>query len=401
MGMNRSQAWKLWVPCLSLVILGVVWRGLTLPYGVAAYRHVLGWLVYSDVVTFYSERAVAAHAIPYVEQNVEYPVIIGLVIWLTGFAPGVGGYFLANAVVLGACALACLVLLSRMGPQVRTARYALAPGLALYTVLNWDMLGVLALTAGLYYFQRRQPGRAGFSLGLGLSAKLFPGFVLPVMLACCLRTPASERSILAALRDWRGLVTPGALRLLGGFLVPVLVINLPFAVLNFRGWSHFWTFQSGRDRNFDSFWSLLPSVTRHRVDVVFTWGFLVGVLLVSWCVWRGASWEAGALLSLLLFLLLTKVYSPQYDLWILPLLAILACPLRLWVIYILADLAYYVAIFVFLHSFTGGQSPLGDVPTLRGLLELSIVSREFVLGLLVVWALGRPGFPNIMGDASE
>ncbi len=70
-------------------------------------------------------------------------------------------------------------------------------------------------------------------------------------------------------------------------------------------------------------------------------------------------------------------------------------------IYILADLAYYVAIFVFWHSATGGQSPLLDVPTLRGLLDLSLVSREFVLGLLVVWALGRPGVPNIMGDASE
>src|SRR3712207_2082842 len=122
MGMSRSQSWKLWVPCLVLVGVGVVWRGLTLPYGVAAYRHVLGFLGYSDVIYLYFERNVAAHAIPYLEQGVEYPVIIGLVIWLTGYAPGAWGYFLANVVALGACALACLAVLLRMGPPVQIGR---------------------------------------------------------------------------------------------------------------------------------------------------------------------------------------------------------------------------------------------------------------------------------------
>jgi hypothetical protein len=125
----------------------------------------------------------------------------------------------------------------------------------------------------------------------------------------------------------------------------------------------------------------------HRaVEVLFAGGVLAVVGLAIWQVWRGARWEAGALLCLVGFLLLAKVYSPQYDLWLLPLLALLACPWPLWALNVLAGLAYYAAIFLYWHRATGGAFPL-DEPALGNLLRLAIGAREAALLLLFAWGL--------------
>jgi Gpi18-like mannosyltransferase len=374
---QRAQPFLLPAACLALIVAGIVWRWPTLGHVDDYDAYSFGHLQYSDVVKFYFTRDLPAHHSPYLQQAIEYPVLTGLYIWFTAFVPTIQGYFLVSALLLGVSLAVSYLLLGRIAAPDRVARFALAPGLILYGVLNWDALGVLGLSAALYGVSRRRYGWAGAALAVGASAKLFPAFVLPVLLATLLR----QRT---AARDWR---REPAVHLLAGVGLTAAVLNLPVALLSWHGWSYFLTFQSGRPINPDAVWAHLPGVSDAVAGAVFLDGFLLGVLVLAYLVYRGARWEAAALLSLLLFLLLTRDYSPQYDLWVLPLLAVLACPWGLWLIFAAADLLYFAAIFWFYASFQG-SAPVG-LGNPDQALGLAVWGREAALAALAVWAVSR------------
>ena len=377
------HAWKWALPCVAWLIFGAALRWPTLEPLPNYLSFASGRLAYSDVVAFYS----VDNPIPYLERDIEYPVLTGLTIWLTSLMPGgIKGYFLANALVLSAALLGCFAYLARLGPSVRLTHFALAPGLAFYSVLNWDALGLLGLVAAAYYMRRQRFGWAGASLAFGVSAKLFPVFVLPVLWAHTMHRadfqPRPEST--AEPRTW--VFSPASLRFLTGFAAVMLALNLPVAILSPRGWSYFLWFQAGRTSNLDSIWMHLPPIPDQVQSLLFALLFLSGVLWLTLRVLRGARWEVAALLSLLLFLLFTKVYSPQYDLWVLPLLALVACPVGLWLGFIFADVAYYWAIFFFYYVYADGASRV-DVGTAEMLVSITVWLRELTLGLLFVWGL--------------
>ncbi len=374
---GRRWAWAL--PCIILLVFGAAWRVPT--FHVANYlQFASGRLAYSDVLGFHGGAIASLHHLPYLQENIEYPVLTGFTVWVTGFAPGVEGYFAANAVVLCGCLSVCFVLLARL--RSRLARYAIAPGLAMYGVLNWDALAILGLVATVYCTRRGRFGWAGMWLAMGASAKLFPAFVLPALLAGTLRQ--LEPGTTAADTGRRARVPSSTLRVLAGFTGVTLLLNAPVAVLNWRGWSYFLVFQSQRGINLDAIWAHVPGISAHRAGVLFDVLFAIGVLWITWTVWRCGQWEVGALLSLLVFLLFTRDYSPQYDLWILPFLALLACPFALWLIFVLADFTYYGATFLFYFIYTGGQIGV-SVNRASDLVALAVWGREVALALLFIW----------------
>jgi hypothetical protein len=336
-----------------LLIFGAALRWPTLEPQANYLSFAASRLAYSDVVAFYS----ADHPLPYLERNFEYPVITGLTFWLTGFMPGgIKGYFLANAVILSAALLACFAYLARLGPSVRLTHFALAPGLAFYSVLNWDALGLVGLVAAIYYMRRQRFGWAGASLAFGASAKLFPVFILPVLWAHTVHRTEFQprRENPADIFKW--VLSPASRRFLTSFAIVLLALNLPLAILNLGGWSYFLRFQAGRASNFDSIWQHLPPIPDQMQSLLFALVFLGGMVWLTLRVVRGDRWEIAALLTLLLFLLCTKIYSPQYDLWILPLLALVGCPVGLWLGFVSADITYYWAIFFFYSVDAGGLS---------------------------------------------
>lgn len=275
MSSRKAHVWIWMLPCLALLIFGTALRWPTLDPLPDYLRFASGRLAYSDIVTFYSED----HSIPYLQKDLEYPVLTGATFWLTSFAPGgMEGYFLANTLILGGALLGCFVYLVRLGPSVRLAYFALAPGLAFYCILNWDALGVLGLVAAMYYMQRQQVGRAGASLALGASAKLFPMFVLPVFWAQTIRMQKADTqpgSLNSA--DLRTRVfSPVSLLFLSSFAVVVLALNLPLAVVAPNGWSYFLRFQAGRSANLDSNWQHLPPIPDAAQSLIFAILFIGG-----------------------------------------------------------------------------------------------------------------------------
>ncbi len=376
-GWLRSWDW-IW-PSLLLLILGAALRWSTFNLGDSYLRVASARLAYSDVMVFYNPR----NPLPYLDRQLEYPPLTGLTIWLTSLLPGgQQGYFLANILLLCGALLATFALLHQSGVAVRLPYFAVAPGLAFYATLNWDALAVGAMIAAISCTRSGRFALAGLSLALGASAKLFPIYILPVLWAHTLVVadgalgPTDWHTLLARLRR------AAHRRFLGTFVLTLLVINLPLFLLTLAGWSYFLRFQIGRKRNLDSIWQALPSIPDRAQTLIFASFFLGGVAWLTVRVLRGARWEYAAFLSLLCFLLPTKVYSPQYDLWLLPLLALLVPPLWLWLTFVIADACYYWSVFQVLGRNAGGESMQ---PALQ-ILNVTIWGREVALLLLFIWA---------------
>lgn len=371
---------------MALLGAGDLWRAHAF-HSPDSYRYQLSHLAYSDIYPLYFVHDLASHHVPYVQTQIEYPAVTGFIMWATAFAPSVDAYFWANAALLAASALGILYLLVVLEPAGRIWYFALAPMLLFYGALNWDLVSVLELVAVIYFVRKARFGWAGALLALGLWTKLYPGFLLPVVLAYVIRPPAASYKppALDVFPERLRSHVP-AVRLLAAFAAVSLALNLPIALINFKGWAYPFTFQIGRDINPDSIWFHVPNVSLTLANL---WFFSIFALGVGWLVlrtWWGARWDVAALLTILLFLMFTRDYSPQYDIWVLPFFVLLGCPAWLWVAFGAADAAYYSGIFLWLYQNAGGQLGIsmsqGDV-----LLGVSVWGREIALGLIGAWAL--------------
>jgi uncharacterized membrane protein len=325
-----ALAWLKQVPCSS-----GDWSGSK------QYTH----LCYSDPVPLFGIYEQDTGAVPYLGAKVEYPVLTGGFMalaaavsrWYDGLAAGasllpsvppVQSYTVVTALLLAVCALvvtrATLAVTGRRPWD--TAMVALSPVLFVYAFNNWDLLAVALTSLGMWAWARRRPVLAGALLGLGVAAKLYPVLVLGALFLLCLRA--------GRLRTWW--------RTAAAATVAWLVVNVPVAVLAPENWGWFFAFSRSRPANPESIWNMLLTVTDHRIlDGPLAQGespsvlnAVVAVLLVAfaagvgWLVLSAPVRPRVAPIAFLLvagFLLLNKVYSPQYALWLLP-LAVLARP---------------------------------------------------------------------------
>lgn len=368
--------------------------------------HQYSSLCYNDIQPLWSAREVDDRTFPYVDGRlqrgelvggaVEYPVLTGLFMWAAGaFATTFNQYLVHNALALVPFALFTAWVLGRMaGP--RALLFAAAPALVLYAFHNWDLLVVAAATSGFYLWWRGHPVWAAVALGVGAALKLYPIlFVGPLALeALSQRAPRRAGAVVAAA--------------VGTFAV----INLPFAVAGFDGWAATYEFHTLRGPNFDNIWAVrdfgpiqLPSLEPGRLNLVtaiLTSALCVTALGVGWR--RGKRMNgypvvavSGALLAA--FLLLNKVHSPQYALWVMPFFVLLRVHWGWWAGYEAVDLAVYAGVFRFFHqSCATNNCRLFEDPTgWQELMMAGVFLRAFLLlALFAVFLLSRetPGLGN-------
>jgi hypothetical protein len=163
-----------------------------------------------------------------------------------------------------------------------------------------------------------------------------------------------------------------------------------------------WRFHSRRFPDFGTVWHWIghhgssvfpatwwnPGTTSYRdfISVLSLVLFAVGTAFFLWHSWRrragadGFPVAATGLGILCIFLLVSKVHSPQYALWIVPFLVLLDVPRRWVFLYLAADVAVYVSGF---YWFTVFNAP---APGWRGIFESSVFVRAAALGLLAWWA---------------
>lgn len=267
-------------------------------YGPWAYRH----MAYSDTISLYYSFHLANHALPYLDTRVEYPVLIGLFMWLAAWAPGVQGYFLATSLGLLVCALGTTYFLHRIDPRFARA-FACCPLLLVYGLLNWDVLALFLMAAGWERFRAQRYGWAGVLLSLAVWAKFFPIILFFYCVVSLLRDP-SDRVHARRMTVWGG--------------VTALLVNVPFAVGNVGNWDHFFVFNARRGGGGGILYELhiASALSIPSADVLSGLLVVIAAIMLVPPVLRGKSPVPAAALVFGALLLVNKVYSPQYMLWL-------------------------------------------------------------------------------------
>ena len=227
-------------------------------------------------------------------------------------------------VVVNALGLALVTLISAAflvgvnpGRPWDAAAFALSPSLLLTGLVNWDLLAVMFTAGALWAWARGRPALTGVMIGLGAATKLYPLFLLGGLLVICWRE-----------RRWRELGVAS-----GAAAASYVVANAPAWVTGWQQWTHFWSFNSDRGADLGSLWLVVQQATGWvpSPDLInqVSWAFFVlwcaGVLLLGLTAPRTPRLAQLGVLIVAGVLLVNKVYSPQYVLWLLP-LAVIARP---------------------------------------------------------------------------
>ncbi len=287
-------------------------------------------------------------------------------------------FVVVNALGFAVLALLSAWLLAGVNPRRPwdAAAFALSPALLLTGLVNWDLIAVVFVAGALWAWARGRPVLTGVLIGLGTAVKLYPLFLLGGVLVICLRQRRFRALTLAVLAT----------------VVAWVVANLPAYLTGPDQWRVFWSFNSGRGADLGSVWLVLQQAldtpgnpftfdphTINQVSWLFFGAWCVGVLLLGL---RAPTTPRLAQLGFLVvagFLLVNKVYSPQYVLWLLP-LAVLARPRwRDLLVWQAGEVVYFVSVWWYLGGYLapagGGDAGFYWVATLiRIAAELYLVA---------------------------
>jgi uncharacterized membrane protein len=203
-----------------------------------------------------------------------------------------------------------------------------SPLLIFQIFTNFDALATALAVGGLLAWARRRPVLAGVLIGLGVAAKLYPALLLGPLLVLGIRTGrlgAWARAAVVTVATW-------------------LAVNLPVMVLYPRGWSEFFRLNTRRGDDMDSPYNIVRSFTGWRgfdpdlgfwqppqlLNAVVLVLFLLCCAAIGYIALTAPRRPRVAQLVFLViaaFLLTSKVWSPQFSLWLVP-LAVLALPHR-------------------------------------------------------------------------
>ncbi|MGW5072166.1 glycosyltransferase 87 family protein [Rhodococcus sp. NPDC004095] len=380
---------------------------------------------YSDIQFLWIGRDIDNHVFPYLTGGitdtgvltggtVEYPVLSGLLMWLGGVGSHTDAEFLLHsALILTPFGLATAWMLGRLAGW-SALLWSAGPPLVLYAFHNWELPVVAAATAAVFVVAvfdrvplRTRGALAAVLLAVGFCLKIYPGaFVLPLM-AYVFTGGIGGRELPATVP---GRYDPkGALAVAGAAVATTVAINLPFAALGWQGWLASFAFQSDRQADITTnsvwYWGVRHLFTSgegpdsdyaHFVSVASPLLIFAAFAAAVWLGWRRHQregtypWVAVSAAMLCGFMLLHKVHSPQYTLWLIPFLVLLRVPWTLVGAYLLADLAMGVGVFRYFAALGAGA----DASTEEVFVEIGVWGRAALLVVFYVLFLrARPRAP--------
>ena len=266
------------------------------------------WLI-SGPDHLYYLRGLNTHPLPYIDTRIEYPVLTGVFMTVAAaLTHGLQDFLRLNSLLLGACGLGCVATLWPISHRAACA-FALSPLLLVYSLANWDLFAILLMLLGWRCYLRQRYAAAGVWLALGVFAKLFPVFLLGACLIALIK-----RSRVSGARGARH----DLVRFYASAVGASLAVNLPFAIPALHNWFWFWTFNADRTNNADllSWLHILSSASIGTANLVLTSVVLVAVVAGGIAIWRGARITHVTAFVFLVFMVMEKVYSPQYTLWV-------------------------------------------------------------------------------------
>ncbi len=308
---------------------------------------------YSDIATLYGERDLDKDQWSYTSKTnaVEYPVLTGTVMWFFARALPSGeneilNYYRLNTLFLAALFIFIAYIVYRIRPEVAYLA-AIAPAAVASLYINWDLWAIASMMLAIYWFDRKRFDYSALAIGISISTKFLPIFLLlPIVLIL-----------------WRRNEIKTLIRYLAITAATFAVINIPVLLTTPEGWLRFYQLNFDRGQDWGSAWYALSSlgVPLGNTNFFAILALLPAVLVVSLFIFGTKETLTLADVSfivLALVMIASKVYSPQYVLWLVP-LAVIAMTTRkdfhaFW-IWQIAEVIYHVAIWQHLATVTDAK----------------------------------------------
>lgn len=339
-------------------------------------------MCYSDIEALWYHRGLADGLIPYLQHDLEYPVLTGALMELgrrlAGFVPGGGvdAFFGVTSLMLFGFFLLTLRVHLQLHRPWDAFMIAASPLVVAAALVNWDTLVMFFTSAALLAWARGRHYLSGVMLGLGTAAKLYPILIFVPLAILALRASKQREFFQAVV----------------GATLSFLAVNLPIYLMAPQGWLNFWTFNADRGADLGSFWLVLSqlgvysggvSLPTTVLMVVGTAGIAALMLLAP----QRPRLAQGVLLIVILFLVVNKVYSPQYCLWLLPLVVLALPSWKVWFVFTAGELVYFAAVWWYL----AGSLSAGDgQPRLYWLAIVIRIVVQLGLAATVVWQMWHP-----------
>lgn len=383
---------------------------------------------YTDIYPLYYVRGLNENKVPYFDSftgdsinYVEYPVLSGVLMHVVNVlvqpfgidARGMA-FFNVTVLVLGLFAVLTVLATAYVAGK-RSLRsglmVAVSPALVLTAYINWDLLAVGLSALAVAAWASRRPALAGTLLGLAIAAKFYPLLFLGPLVLLCVRAG-----------QWRAMG-----RLLAGTAGAWLAVNVPIMLFAWEGWLEFYSFSQSRGIDWGSIFFFLQDHgmsgldDTSRLNLFGTGTFLVlaaGIAVLALAAPRRPRLPQLMFLVLVAFMLPNKVWSPQYVLWLLPLVVLARPKLPAFIVWQVGEILYFFGIWWYLLSVTVRSDSAGLtelVSTLMGfelpangisqdVYFLALLARFLTVALLaglVIWEILRPSDDVVRTDGVD
>ena len=346
---------------------------------------------YSDIPALYGERDLDKDQWSYSSTTdaVEYPVLTGTVMWIFALATPAGeneirNYYRINIAFLAALFILIAVIVYRIRPEFAYLT-TLAPAAIGSLYINWDLWAIISMMLSIYWFDRKKYKHSAIAIGISISTKFLPIFLLlPI-----------------ALILWRRNEVKELIRYIAIAVLTFAAINLPVLLTTPEGWLRFYELNFDRGQDWGSLWYALSSlgVNLGNTNFFAILALFVSVLFVSLLIFSTKNvltLSDVSFIVLALVMIASKVYSPQYILWLVP-LAVIAMSTRkdlhaFW-IWQIAEVIYHIAIWQHLATVTGAKFglPLGGYALIT---LIRILACLYFVGVLVKKQAKGGQFPH-------
>ena len=344
---------------------------------------------YSDLPSLFGDRELDKQKWAYSgkEKAVEYPVITGVVMYATSLitpsnSNRATNYFLINAFLIALLFIFLVLLVAHMKPEYWYL-LPVAPAMIASLYINWDLWAIASMLVAIYCFDKEKYKWSALALGISISTKFMPIFLLlPIFLILWRRNRIREIA-----------------RYLGIVIASWLAINLPVALTTPQGWWRFYELNLSRGADWGSPWlafSIL-GLKLANLNYLTILALLAGLTLISLIFFEFSITPTLAQMSFILLaivMIVSKVYSPQYVLWLTPLaiLAINKKSIHAFWIWQGGEIIYHIAIWQHLATVTG--APFG-LPA-KGYALLTLVRIATTIYLITV--IARSAIKNSRTD---
>jgi len=311
---------------------------------------------YSDLPSLYEARGLSTNQWPYAsaDNSVEYPVLTGVVMYLTSFAANSpASYFNINIFFLILLFLATAIVIRKIRPEFAYL-VPVAPAMIASLFINWDLWAIVTMMVAIYWFDRKQFLGSALMLGVSISTKFLPIFLLiPILFIL-----------------WREGKIKEVFKYLAVTFGTWSLINAPFAITTPEGWWRFYKLNLERGPDWGSIWLALQQLGINFTNLNYLSILLLLIALTTIAILLFELKYTPNLASVSFFvlasvMLASKVYSPQYVLWLTPLAAIALTnkkDLHAFWVWQATELIYHVAIWQHIAQVTDAKFGLGPTP---------------------------------------